>query len=280
MAGFTLIEALVAVTLSAILVTLVTTVFFAQNQFYSEATLRSHVQENARSVTQFVTSELQSAGTEAFQLAENRQLRVRKPLALGIVCAIAGDDVHAYLLQGSENVVGNDVAGWGVRDTTGAWAYYTDTWSNLNVSSGSSSAFRCENSGADTVGATADFFRLRNVKNSSEPKPEVGWVVMVYQDLHYQFSASALETGTIGLYRGNYGDTLVELSTGMTANAGFRYRLAGDTTFLATVTGTQLDSIEAVRLTATAESTGQLDRTGDNTYSYGWTADILLKNVH
>lgn len=260
--------------------TLVTTVFFAQNQFYSEATLRSHVQENARSVTQFVTSELQSIGTDAFQVAENRQLVVRKPLALGIVCALRGDDVYAYLLQGSDQVVGNDVEGWGVRDTTGAWNYYSETWTELNRSSGSGAADRCSGSGSDTVSAVDDFFRLRDVYKDSSPKPDTGSVIMVYQTLHYQFAASALETGTIGLYRGNYGDTLVELSTGMTASAGFRYRLVGDTTFLATVTGTQLDSINAIRLIATAESVGQIDLTGNNTYSYGWTTDILLKNVH
>jgi hypothetical protein len=271
----------VAVTLSSILMTLVTTLFFAQNQFYAEAIVRSHVQENARSVTEFVAAELRGLGGEAFTLAESRQFVVRRPLVVGIVCNIRNNDTNVYLPLNGEAVPADDVAGYAVRDGVGGWAYYAEVWEDLTHSNqeGPVAAGYCAPNGIDTVGIIDDFYSLHDVPNVALPPPDTGSVLMLYQDRHYQFKASDLEAGSIGLYLGNFGDDLFELATGMTPAAGFQYRLRGNTVYQSTVTGSQLRDIDAVRLIATAESTGQVQQTGNNSYSFGWTLDVLLKNV-
>ena len=59
--GFTLLEALVAMVLSTIVVSLVTSTFLAQNRFYSDAINRSTIQESERGATTRAASDLEAA---------------------------------------------------------------------------------------------------------------------------------------------------------------------------------------------------------------------------
>jgi len=263
--------------------TLVTTMFFAQNQFYADAILRSHVQENVRSVTEWVASELRGVGNDAFTMAESRQFIVRKPIVIGAVCETYSDDVIVYFPLDGEMPDTTFLGGYSLRDDTGAWAYYAETsWAALENESERgplSAAEDCDGNGADTVGAIHDFYSLHGT-GAAAPVPDVGWPIALYETLHYQFKASDLEEGTIGLYFGRVGGTLVELATGMTPGAGFQYRLKGETTYASTVSESDLGAIDAVRLIATGESLGQLRPNGENSYSFGWTLDVILKNAH
>lgn len=278
--GFTLIEALVAMTLSAVLITLATSVFLVQHRLYENVAARSQVQESARSVAELVSSELRPASRGAVTLAESQRLAVRTPQAVGMICGVSSGAVQVFLPLSGEGVVTSEVTGYGIRESNGVWSFYPKAWSELYVSSGSStSRSTCADQGADTANAApADFFQLSGPDNEPSPVPVVGDLLMIYREVEYSIASSGLEDGALGLFRGLTGETPVEFATGISADAGFQYRLEGQTSFQSPVTGSDLADIVSVRLVSVATET-QSSSGGEDPYSYGFTVDIPLRNV-
>ena len=85
--GFTLVETIVALTISSVIVILVATVFQVQNQYYALQLQRSLAHDNARVATESASRELRSVMSGAFVAASDHQLVVRTPMALAGVCA-------------------------------------------------------------------------------------------------------------------------------------------------------------------------------------------------
>ena len=85
-AGFTLLEAILALTLSSVIVGLVSSVFLAQNDFYRLVVQRTRVQDNLRVVTDLIASEIRGASNGGVITAESRRFVVRLPLTVGGVC--------------------------------------------------------------------------------------------------------------------------------------------------------------------------------------------------
>jgi Tfp pilus assembly protein PilW len=69
-----MVEALVAFTISSALVVMVGAVFLVQNEFFAWILLRSQVQENARSITELVGSEMRSVVANGGILADSSRL--------------------------------------------------------------------------------------------------------------------------------------------------------------------------------------------------------------
>ena len=84
--GFTLPEALIALTISSVLVLLVGTVFLVQNDFYSHITLRSQVHENARAMNEIVANEIRSVAAGGVMVADSSRLVVRASMVTAAVC--------------------------------------------------------------------------------------------------------------------------------------------------------------------------------------------------
>ena len=158
--GFTLAEALVAMALSSIVVVMVTGVFLVQNQFYADAVARTSMHENVRGATSYVASELRAVPSGGMVVAEADRVVFRMPLVVGGVCAVSGVQTYLLFPLEGEGVDGTEVDGYAVRDAAGEWTYTAATWASIYTSSGSVPAGVCEAAGADTVEATADFFRL------------------------------------------------------------------------------------------------------------------------
>ncbi len=274
-AGFTLIEALVAATLASVLVVLVSGVFLVQNQYYALQLKRAIVQDNARSVTAMMASDLRSAMKGSVLVAEPARVVVRTPLALSVICATQGPDVFAYLDGGEATLDTTDVAGFAVRDSVGAWSYYNATWKTLSGAGGSPGA-SCAAQGADTVGASADFVRLKRLGSYHSPPPGIGEVLMFFAETEYGFATSALDSTSRALYRGPYGGTLVEFVTGMDSTAGFAYRTGG-TTYVPSVSGPALLNIDAIRVDAEARTHAETGGRSDVTY--GWSVSVPLRNA-
>jgi hypothetical protein len=99
---------------------------------------------------------------------------------------------------------------------------------------------------------------------------------MLYRETTFSIQSSALEPGTLGLFRASYGQSAVELATGMDPTASFQYRTGGSA-YANSVASANLDDIDAVRLVAEArkrsQSAGQADVT------FGWSVNIALSNV-
>lgn len=278
-AGFTLIEAMVATVLAGVVLTLVTSVFMAQNRFFDDVARRSRVQESARAVAGLIQSEARSAGRGSVVQAESRRMALRTPQLIGVVCGVSGSSVDAYLPLDGERIDSTEVAGYGLPEPDGSWSYYPASWGELLASTGGSSVGACEDAGVDTTGAAAsDFVRLAGVASEPSPPPSPGGVLMVYREIEYRFMASELGDGALGLYRGPREGTLLEFASGMTADARFEYRLDDESVFRSSVAAEDLARIVTVRVVSTAT---QLERApGDpGAYEYGFTLDVPLRNV-
>jgi len=260
----------VALTLSSVIVALVSSVFLTQNNFYRFVIQRTRVQDNLRVVTDLIASEVRGVAGGGVTTAESRRFVVRLPIGMAGVCRAEAGAGHVYM-PGLSQVYGNEVAGYARQDPGGNWTYTTETWSNLLTSSGSGDANSClTTSGADTVGATADFGRFLIPGGTT-----LGEIVMIYREVEFKIDRSQLDPKTLAVYRGVTGDTLREFATGITPDTKFQYRLPSSS-YQNSITGASLANIENIRVTASAIATDSIG--GINSYSYEWTVGIPLRN--
>ena len=80
--GFTFLEAILALTLSSLIVALVASVFWAQNDFYALVVERAKVHDNLRVVSDLIASEIRGVSGGGVTTAQSRQFVVRLPLAM------------------------------------------------------------------------------------------------------------------------------------------------------------------------------------------------------
>lgn len=267
-----------ALTLTAIIVALVSTVFLVQNNFFSRQVARTAAQDNARSVTELIGSDVRSVTANGIVVADHRELVVHSPMALAGVCAqIPGPLTSVYVDGGMAGLDTSQVSGFALRDPlTGAWTYYDiPSWSTIE-SSGGHPASDCAGNGADTVGASGNFMRLRKLRSYTGFNPALGTVLMLYRNVELAFQQSEMDPATWGLFRGIYGDSLVEFATGMDTTSGFWYRTGGST-YASQVTGAGLPLVDAVRVRSEAEE--RATSGGARPITYGWSVNMILRNV-
>ncbi|RMH10946.1 MAG: hypothetical protein D6701_15615, partial [Gemmatimonadetes bacterium] len=147
-AGFTLLEALIALTLSAIIVILVSTVFLVQNDFYATVAERSYAQESVRSFTQIIASEIRGAARGGMLLAEGDEFAVRVPMAMGGVCDAQALQARVHM-PGLTALDQGETGGYGVRAADGTWTFQSGAWSSIVLSTGAADAGVCAAAGAD-----------------------------------------------------------------------------------------------------------------------------------
>lgn len=275
--GFTLVETVIALVLSSIVILLVSTTFVVQSQFYSMQTLFAGAHDNARSATDRVASELRSVMDSGIIVAGRRTLTVRSPIALAVVCAPqGGGQAHVHIDGGTASLDTAEVAGVGWLDqATGVWSYRNATWSYIS-NPGGGSANQCESNGADTVGATSHFRRLRRFNLLFGPTPGRGDVILLFRQTTFKIDASQLEVGRLALFRQVYGGSLVEFATGMDTTAQFQYRTGGSS-YADTITSASLGAIDAVRIVADARKPARSG--GQDDVTFGWSVNIALRNV-
>jgi type II secretory pathway pseudopilin PulG len=270
--GFTLVEAIVSLTLSSVLIVLVSSVFLVQNRYFALQIARTAAQDNARAVTEMVASEIRSVTKGGVALAENKRLVVRSPMVMGVVCASgAGPTTTVHLDGGDAGVTAADVAGLAQRNAlTGAWTYSDGTtWASVRLPGGTPAA-ACKANGADTVGAYKEFVNL------SGTAPALGTVIMLYRKVEYKFAASGMTPGSTALFRGAYGGTLVEFATGVDTTAQFQYRTT-TSTYANSVLPLALPDIIAIRIQAMARRKPPTGGVGDVTA--GWSVNVFLRNL-
>lgn len=275
--GFTLIEAVVALSLSAVVVVLVSTVFLVQNRYYEIQLARGAAQDGARTVTEGMASELRSVTRGGVEVADSDRVVVRSPVVLAAVCAQTGSDEVAVQFDGGPAGIDTDeVTGFAVRDpVTGDWTYHDGaSWSAIRQLTGTPAA-DCAANGADTTAATGDFTNLRQIATYHGSLPAVGQLLMLYREVEYAIGASLMRPPALALFRSVGGGTPVEYATGLDPSTGFEYRTGG-TTYTGTVVGGMLPAIDAIRIVAEAREAPGTGGVDDVTY--GWSVNVFLRN--
>jgi len=278
-AGFSLVEAIVAVLLSSLIILMVAGIFLTQNRSYQTQLGVTDAHHNARAVTELLSGELRSVMEGGVQLAENDEITIRTPLVLAAVCAENGILVGLHVEGGAAAIEAHEeeVAGFAVADGGGGWDYYDVDWATIdNGSSSSSIAEGCYANGADTVGALGDFISLRNLDDYHPTVPDVGELILLFSETRFKFQTSLLDPATVGLFRQISGDTLVEFATGMDPTAQFQYRTGGST-YANSVSGASLGDIDVVRIVSKVEEPPPPG--AQDAIRYGWSVNVALRNV-
>lgn len=263
-------------TLASILLVMVGTVFLVQSETYGLQYERVGAHDNARTVTGMIAGDLRSVSRGGIVVAQPDSVVIRSPMVMAAVCATSGSFAYVQFEGGEDELDTDEVGGIVVlNDTTNTWSYYNATWSDIDGGT-AQAATNCYAAGADTVGATAEFHRMKKLSNLYGSLPPAGTILQIFRETTYALRTSALDSTTIGLYRGIYGDTLVEFATGMDSTAGFQYRTGGPF-YASSVTGGSLQSIDAVRIVAEARKAAPSG--GRDPIVYGWSVNVFLRNA-
>ena len=267
-----------AVLLSSLIIVMVSGIFLAQNRSYQVQLGVSDAHQNARAVTELLSSELRSVMEDGVELAENDEITVRTPIVVAAVCATNGVVVGVHS-EGGEAAIETDaeaVAGFAVMDSVGGWDYYDVDWTTIDGESSSSVvAGSCYANGADTVGARDDFHSLRSLDSYHPTVPGIGEVILLFGKTTYKFQASLLDPTTVGLFRQVHGYEVAEFATGMDSTAQFQYRTGGS--YLNSVSTSSLGDIDVVRIVSEVKEPAPPGIEG--VIRYGWSVNIALRNV-
>jgi type II secretory pathway pseudopilin PulG len=277
--GFSLVEALLAVTLGIVLVALATSLFLAQNRFQTGLRVQSRLQESARIVTEVVRAELRSASPDGLVVASEARLVVRVPMAVGVVCARSGERVDAWLplAEGEDE---SAVAGYALRSPAGRWVFTEREGDELDGADAASARAACGAAGADTASlGSSDFRRLVGVAPVSGPDADPGTAVLLFRATTMEFGPSLLHPGGRAFFRAERAGGLREVASDMSADAGFSFRLEGEEGFEPAVAAADLPRIRVVRLAAITRSRPGETGAGGHEFVSGWTVDVPLLNV-
>lgn len=274
--GFTLVETIITLVLSSILILLVSSTFLVQNNYYGSQIQRAGAQDNARAATELVAREIRSTMEDGVVVAGRQTLTIRSPIVLALICHRSGNLLSIHFEGGGSGLDTNEVAGIAVRDAaTGAWDYRNTTWSYIQADA-SLAAQNCADNGANTTGAASEFHKIHRLQDLYSEVPDAGDVLMLFRETTFKIQTSELDPPTLGLFRGVYGNSLIEFVTGLDSTAQFQYRTGGGT-YADTVLSPALGDIDVVRIVAEARKRAQTG--GRDDITFGWSVNVALRNV-
>lgn len=275
--GFTLAEALIAITISTFVVIMAANVFLVQNDFYSFLLQRTRVQENARAVLEVVGSEIQAVTVGGLVEAESDGMIYRTPQTMAAVCAVAGSDAFVHFSR-VETLEPSKADGIGALDRANdEWVFGSTNVAGAVQDVGQTSALPCALAGADTVGMSGSFARLPNLIGTTGLAPQVGDVLMVYEEVELLIDTSTLDPNLLALYRGPAGGALTEYATGLADSARFQYWTPMGQGMWRNRLGTGLlDRAERIRIVAATHQPAESGAGSDADFSL--RLDLPLKN--
>jgi prepilin-type N-terminal cleavage/methylation domain-containing protein len=269
--GFTLVEALVALTISGILASGLITLLIGQSRFYDRTDDQMNAEQVAQATFDMLSAELRMASTGDLIAATADSVTFRFDVARGVVCdSTASDEATIYVYDRTTNAgLSGSFVGIAVSGPYEEEFEYEDTWNPTPTATGSSPKADCVTAGTPATGADADYMRITGWgARFADGVPERGAMVRGYGSLTYKFAASTFFTTRTALWRGTQ-----ELVGPFEDAAAFAY-IMEDGSVQSSVTGTALDSVASVRVTATA--TGE----GNNPYnvSRDLSFDVPFRN--
>ena len=266
--------------LSSLVIGMVAGIFLAQNRSYQVQLGVTDAHQNARAVTELLSSELRSVMEGGVQVAENDRITIRTPLVVAAVCATSGGLVGVHT-EGGEAAIethAEEVAGFAVMDNAGGWDYYDVDWATIDDASSSNViAGLCYANGADTVGARNDFHSLSSLDSYHPTLPGIGEVILLFSETTFKFQPSVLDPTTVGLFRQVNGGALVEFATGMDSTAQFRYRTTENSSYEESVSGSSLAHVDVVSIVSEVKEPAPPGIEG--AIRYGWSVNVALRNV-
>ena len=237
-AGLTLVELLVAMTVTAIVGAALIQVILAQNR----SSGNNEAWRTARSVSRgslnrlLADLEVVNADSALEAGATSQSITLRVPYAFGVACTASMPLVASVLPVDNAVWAAARFAGWAWRDAaTGKYRYrMTTTGLGAGVPTvcdpGASIRTLTAAEGGGTAGRVVQFTSPGTMGTSggySGLVPSIGMSVMLLQRVRYYFGPSSLPTGGMALFRDVIGGTSEELAAPFDTTARFRFYVIG-----------------------------------------------------
>ena len=205
--GFSLVEIITALTILGIIGVALTKMVLSQTRSFQFENAGRRARSASRSAMNILITDLRMTqdigGVDSVDATNHKWVDVKVPIAFGIVCRVnVSDVVLALVAVDSFQMASSKYGGWALRNKTSSLYTYqragaTDTISSADPSNchGAAGVY------ADTAligGRTGAIVRV-------QPAPPAGTLVgdaaFVFQHVRYQFAASSIYNGRLGLWR-------------------------------------------------------------------------------
>ena len=206
--GFTLVELLISLIVTAIIGTALVRMVVSQARFMDQQEAWREARGVSRSGINRLFSDLRSveaAGGMVAAAAGGQDFTVRVPYAFGVLCGSAANVYTLSLLPVDANLFAEaGFTGFAIRSATGTYSYHPSNVLNL-----AGTAVLCQNGLYDSIhtvqsinGSPAG--RVVNVTRTAGailPAPLRGSIVYLYRNVRYEFKASVAIPGRTALWR-------------------------------------------------------------------------------
>lgn len=250
--GFTLVEALIALTISGIVATALVSLLIGQSRFYERTDDQLNAEQVAQATFDLLSTEIRMAGATDLLAAEADSLAFRYDVLQAVVCdQTPGDAAAIYVYDRVTNAgLTGSFVGIGVSDPYAVTFDYADGWNPTPDASGSGPKSVCTSAGFPGTGASADYLELSGWTSHFSSTPTRGSMVRGYGRASYTIKPSTFFSSRWSVWRGTQ-----ELVGPFESGAAFAYVMA-DGSVQSSVTSSDFDDVVAVRLTATAIGDG------------------------
>lgn len=192
--GFTLVEILVAMVITAILATVVFQLIQGQGRFVQMESSREEVQQNTRGALELIASELRSIPAGAIDTAASSRIRFRLPRAWGVLCdnvnPTSGTAGIAFPAGTFPTDFPSDLASaadWGIAVPTSASGGYTAA----TITAVSTGMGNCTANIGLQAGTGAAVRQFTYQLPSGTPAATAGSAVFLFQRVEYDAAASS-----------------------------------------------------------------------------------------
>lgn len=251
--GFTLIEALIALVISGLVASALISLLVGQSRFYERTDDAIYAEQSLRATFDLMSAELRVAGAPDLVAAEEDSVTVRFDVARAVVCdSVDADEAALFVYDTITNA--NLPASFVGTAYSGPWESdydYADGWTGSVSETGSGPRAVCTAAGAPGTGTDDLYLAITGWSGHfADGVPDRGSVVRRYRALTYRFGASSFFTSRTALWRGSQ-----ELVGPFEDGAGFSY-VMDDGSVETSVSGSDLEDVTAIRVTATAVGDG------------------------
>lgn len=251
--GFTLVEALIALTISGIIATALISLLLAQSRFYQRTDDQMAAEQAAQATFDLVSAEIRMASAGDLMEAEADSVTSRFDLLQAIVCDATGsDEVAMHVFERTTNAgLTSSFVGMAVSDPFETAFEYEDSWNPTPSATGSGPRADCVAAGGSGAGPDSDYVRISGwTSRFTGGVPQRGALIRAYGKVTYKFEASSFFPDRWALWRGTQ-----ELVGPFEAGATFSY-VMNDASVQSSVSPSDFGDVAAVRLTANAVGEG------------------------
>ena len=249
--GFTLIELMIAATVTGIMGVALTQMLIHNSRFVAHTEAMMNARQVARAAMNVMGAELAMVSTGAFiGVPSATSITLRVPFAFGIICDQATQRIASLVPTDSVMFASASADGLAWRNDASE-EYTLMTVSNVSTTTDHANEHKCTDQG---IAILTDG---KMIKMTITPDTlSIGDIFYLYQDVRYQFASSADLTGRLGLWRKRGSDADEEILAPFDNASSFAFFVGSAATAqasppsdLTTVVGLELNLVGSSEVT-------------------------------